>query len=238
MTVTLQDFRDYIDLTFPWFSDEDKAALEDNYSYDGDDQDTNHSAPRYMTDGTSGITAVNQSNFGTGQQQRVFNVFAEYAFDCPSYWLASAYPQAWKYQFSAPPSYHGFDLQALWSGTAVPGASFKHAFRKIWGSFIINDDPIISVADAQGGVTNSTVPVGVNGLIDWPAWDDENPVLLSLNATGGTPKYFNVTEYLKYYTYADPGVANSIKIANATSWEGGRGERCAWWLEMAPKVPY
>ena len=237
-TVTVGDFRDYVSSTFPDFSADDIAELEDLYSYDGDDEDTNPSAPVYATDGTSGATAVNQSSFGTGQQQRVFNVFAESTFDCPSYWLASAFPQAWKYQFSVDPSYHGYDLQALWSGTTTPGAAFKHAFRKIWGNFIINDDPTISIVDAKGGVALSTVPEGADGLIDWPVWDDESPVLLNLNATGGNATYHPVTKYLKYYTYSDPGMINEISTADADAWEGGRGERCKWWLDMAEKVPY
>ncbi|KAL1601492.1 hypothetical protein SLS60_006407 [Paraconiothyrium brasiliense] len=237
-TTTLEDFRDYVSYTFPSLSADDKAALEDLYSYEGDDEDANPLAPVYDTDGTSSVTAVNQSTFGTGQQQRVFNVFAESTFDCPSYWLASAFPQAWKYQFSAGPAYHGFDLQALWSGTKTPGASFKHAFRKIWGNFIVHDDPIISVTDAKGGAANSTVPEGADGLIEWPVWTDESPVLLNLNTTGGNATYHPVTEYLKYYTYSDPGVVNVFSVADANAWEGGRGERCKWWLENAKKVPY
>lgn len=235
---TLQAFRDYIDITFPGFSDGDKAGLEGQYSYDGDDQDTDLSAPIFETDGTSFPTAVNQSAYGTGQQQRVYNVFAEYAFDCPSYWLASAFPQAWKYQFSAPPAYHGFDLNALWSGASTPGQSLKYAFRKIWGNFIIHDNPVISVEDAQAGEPNATVPVGDGGMIAWPAWTADSPKLLSLNTTGGAPTLANVTADLKYYLYLDPGVTNSFKLADAYAWEGGRGERCDWWLQQAAKVPY
>jgi hypothetical protein len=237
-TTTLQDFRDYVSLTFPSFSMDEKAALEDLYSYEGDDEDVDPSAPVYDTDGISSVTAVNQSTFGTGQQQRVFNVFAESTLDCPSYWLASAFPQAWKYQFSAGPAYHGFDLQALWSGTKTPGASFKHAFRRIWGSFIVKDDPTVSVSDAKGGVAASTVPEGADGLIDWPVWSDDAPVLLNMNTTGGNATYNPVTEYLKYYTYSDPGVTNMFSVADADAWEGGRGERCRWWLEHAENVPY
>ncbi|CAI6329304.1 unnamed protein product [Periconia digitata] len=238
-TKTLQDFRDYINITFPSFLPEDKLGVEAQYSYDGDDQPVDPSAPLFATDGTSSPTAVNQSPFGTGQQQRVFNVFAEYAFDCPSYWLTSAFPQAWKYQFSALPAYHGFDLQALWYERSAPGQSFKHAFRKIWGNFIIHDDPTITVADAQAGNTKAQVPVGEDGVsIEWPQWTEESQKLLSLNTTGGVATLSNVTEYLKYYMYSDPGVVNQFLVADAYTWEGGRGERCEWWLEHAAKVPY
>lgn len=241
-TRTLQDFRNYITTTFPDFSAYDKAALEKQYSYAGDTADVNPNATKFITSGTGTPTAVNVSEFGSGQQQRVFNVFAEYAFVCPSYWAAAAFPQGWKYQFTAPPAYHGYDLQALWSGTATPGASFKHAFRKIWGNFITTNSPVISVEDAKGGVANSTVPpsdgYGSAGNIQWPQWDDKKPVLLNLNTTGGVATFIPATENLKYTLYSDPGVSNVINLADASAWEGGRGKRCDYWKSVAAKVPY
>ena len=238
-TNTLSTFRSYINITFPNFSVADKQALEAEYSYDGDDQDTNPSAPLYDTSGTSYPTSVNQSGFATGQQQRVFDVFAEYAFDCPSYWVASAFPQAWKYQFSVPPAYHGYDLNALWStGASTPSRDFIHAFQKIWGSFVASDNPVISIADAMGSKDNATVPIGDGGLIDWPQWDDVNPQLLNLNTTGGTPYQLNPAPVLKYYIYMEPGVTNAFKTVDAKEWEGGRGERCEWWQSVAERVPY
>jgi len=242
-TKTLEDFRHYLNTTFPRFSQSEKLAVEKQYSYVGDDQDVDANAPKFSTSGTDTPTAVNVSEFGSGQQQRVFNVFAEYAFDCPSYWAAAAFPRGWKYQISAPPSYHGYDLQALWSGTRSPGASFKHAFRKIWGNFITNNSPVISVNDAKGGVANSTVPIptadGYGGkTVPWPQWDEEKPVLLNLNATGGVAQFIHPTDNLKYNLYLDPGVSNHITLADANAWEGGRGRRCDFWKGLAAKVPY
>lgn len=238
---TLQDFRDYINTTFPHFSQSEKTAIEKQYSYAGDTQDVNPGAPLFATTGVNAPTAVNQSTFGTGQQQRAANVFAEYAFDCNSYWAASAFPTAWKYQFSAPPSYHGYDLQALWSGTPTPGGSFKRTFRKIWGNFITNNTPVISIEDAKGGVANSTVPAAsVYGGkdIQWPTWDEKSPVLLNLNATGGVVTFVQPTADLSYNLYSDPGVRNQIDLANARDWEGGRGKRCDFWKSVAKDVPY
>ncbi|KAF2471425.1 alpha/beta-hydrolase [Lindgomyces ingoldianus] len=236
---TLQGFRDYIDTTFPGFSSANKAALENEYSYDGDDQDTNPSNPLYETYGSSGPTAVNQSGFATGQQQRLFDVFAEYAFDCPSYWAASAFPQAWKYQYSVPPAYHGFDLSAYWSkGQVVPGKGFIHAFQKIWGTFITANTPVISVVDAKGNMPNATVPVGYGGNINWPQWTGSKKYMMSLNTTGGTPLLKDPTPDLHYYVYLEPGVTNSFKLVNGETWEGGRGARCDWWQSVSSIVPY
>lgn len=240
-TKTLQDFRNYLDITFPLFGKSEKDAIEKQYSFPGDNQNVNPNAPLYATNGVSGPNANYQSTFGTGQQQRVFNVFGEYAFDCPSYWAAGAFSQGWKYQFSAPPSYHGYDLQALWSGTPSPGASFKRAFRKVWGNFIINNNPVISVEDAKGGVANSTVPVSegyATNSINWPQWDEKKPSLLNLNATGGQATFVKATDNLFYNLYLDPGVSNVITVADADKWEGGRGKRCDFWESVAAKVPY
>lgn len=240
-TRTLQDFRDYINTTFPYFTQSEKTAIEKQYAYAGDAQDVNPAALLFATTGTSVPTAVNQSTFGTGQQQRVFNVFAEYAFVCNSYWAASAFPMAWKYQFSVPPSYHGYDLQALWSGTPTPGASLKHAFRKIWGNFITTNTPVISIEDAKGGVANRTVPAASgygSQNIQWPTWDEKKPMQLNLNATGGVATFVQATTDLFYDLYSDPGVSNQISLANARDWEGGRGKRCDFWKEVAKNVPY
>jgi carboxylesterase type B len=238
-TSTLSDFRSYINTTFPSFSSTDKSLLETMYAFPGDTLSVNTNTTRFSTTGTDVPTALNMSEFATGNAQRLLNVYAEYAFVCPSYWAAGAFDQGWKYQFSVPPSYHGYDLQALWSGTPTPGASFKHAFRKIWGNFITTDSPIISVEDAKGGVENSTVPeCGEEGMVDWLKWDEEKPVLLNLNATGGVATFVQATEDLKYYVYSDPGVRNQISLADADTWEGGRGERCEFWKRVASKVPY
>ncbi|CAN9353544.1 unnamed protein product [Alternaria sp. RS040] len=240
-TRTLQDFRDYVNKTFPGFSISEKSRLEETYSFPGDTSDVQRNTTRFATSGTGVPTALNMSEFGTGNQQRVFNVFAEYAFVCPSYWAAAAFPEGWKYQFSAPPSYHGYDLQALWSGNPTPGQSFKHAFRRIWGNFITKNSPVISVEDAKGGVANSTIAPAVGYSekdVPWPRWNEKEPKLLNLNATGGVPFFVQATEDLYYYTYSDPGVSNQISLADATAWEGGRGKRCEYWKAMAAKVPY
>jgi hypothetical protein len=125
--------------------------------------------PLFSTLGSSDPTALNQSEFGIGQQQRADNLYAETTFVCPSYWLAGAYSnsnsgsdlgnggggkgetekKAWKYQYSVPPSEHGADLDAYYAinrealgyGTLSPG--FRAAVQLIWGRFIIFDDPTL-----------------------------------------------------------------------------------------------
>ncbi|KAF2503018.1 carboxylesterase family protein [Lophium mytilinum] len=235
---TEQGFLDYVDTTFPSFTKSDVSSLQDEYAYAGDHSSVDPKDPVFDTLGDTGPTAVNQSGFATGQQQRLFNVFAESTFVCPSYWLAEAFSEAWKYQYSVVPAYHGADLSAYWSdGASVPGTSFIHAFQKIWGSFITQNSPVISVADAKDGLANATVPVGGYGQINWPKYTPQNPNMMSLNTTGGVVTPVVVTDHLKYNVVLEPGITNSFKLVNARSWEGGRGDRCNWWKSVAAKVP-
>ena len=41
----------------------------------------------------------------------------------------------------------------------------------------------------------------------------------------------NVTEYM------GPGLRNNFSLANAYTWEGGRGVRCDFWRAMGVIVP-
>jgi len=76
--------------------------------------------PMFATNGTDNPTALNESTFGIGQQQRADvspfplypqshltthpqNLYAETTFVCPSYWLTEAFTTqkrtAYKYQY-------------------------------------------------------------------------------------------------------------------------------------------
>jgi hypothetical protein len=96
--------------------------------------------PKFTTLGNMGPTALNESQFGTGQQQRADNVYAETTFVCPSYWLAEAFTgkgrTSYKYQYSVPASQHGIDVSAYF-GPANPNISpqFQKAFNEHLGKF-------------------------------------------------------------------------------------------------------
>lgn len=199
---------------------------------------------RYDTLGDSGPTALTQSGMATGIQQSVFNIAAETVFHCPAQWISEAYSlagrNAWRYQYALTPSYHGADLPAYFSeGAITPSESFRYAFHKIWGSFITNDSPVISVADATGGMANATVPADTErkGHINWPRFLPVRPWQMVLNTTGGSLSLENVTEDLMYYIRTGPGVVNTFRLTNAWAWEGGRGLRCGFWRAVAPRVP-
>lgn len=170
--------------------------------------------PLFSTLGESGPTALNQSEFGIGQQQRADNLYAETTFVCPSYWLANAFAsnfqtsksgkKAWKYQYSVPPSEHGADYdaylainrEALGYGTLSKG--FRTAVQMIWGRFIIYDDPTLpadtikSITTLSNGTTTDD-HIAAAGTGVWPPWEAKNITgeagykMLNLNMTGGHP---------------------------------------------------
>lgn len=230
----------YIKTTFPLLTLLDFLRLSRLYNVQSTSPESQGAL--YDTLGDRGPTALNQSEFANGLQQTAFDIFAETAFDCPSYWLADAFSadgkESWKYQYSVTPATHGADLTAYFSvGQPLFNRGFIRALQKIWGNFIIHDTPVISIADAKGGANNSTVPEGANGDIEWPRWDEDYPRLMNLNTTGGTLVRQTVTEDLSFWTRGPPGITNEFRLADATTWEGGRGKRCDFWRSVGSRVP-
>ena len=226
--------------SFPNFTAADKSRLLQTYQFDG--TDTDPSAPVFATLGDSGPTALDQSEFATGTKQRAFNLFAEATFDCPSYWLADAFSAAgkdiWKYQYSVTAAYHGADLTAYFSVNATtPTPGLIYAFQKIWGNYIMYNTPVISITEASGNATNATVPMGNKGNIDWPTYSPKTSYQMDVNTTGGTVETIPVTPNYFYEVRLGPGVTNDFRLVNAATWEGGRGARCEFWRDVAPRVP-
>jgi hypothetical protein len=106
---------------------------------------------------------LNESTYGTGQQQRAMvtpfftsfsylphlpslsltpkqNLYAESTFVCPSYWLAEAFSgnarKAYKYQYSVIGASHGQDLGAYTGVYPGPflGPDFVKAFESTYPS--------------------------------------------------------------------------------------------------------
>lgn len=212
--------------------------------------------PRFATTGDSGPTALNQSSFATGQQQRAINLYAETTFICPSYWLAGAFPTSWKYQFSPPPAEHAADLNGYYTANFVnPGigslsAGFRTAMEVIWGRFIMFNDPTLpapvikNITTSPGGTAtgDNINAAGTGSWAQFKSRHSSNIVLpmLNLNMTGGapTPILFSTPDDSYYVTeYTGAGLEAKFDVVDAWSWEGGRGARCGLWAELAPQVP-
>ena len=66
--VTEDDFVAFLRYSFPLFTDDDIEKVL--YYYPSTHASDGSTKPSFATSGTSGATALNQSTFGTGQQQR------------------------------------------------------------------------------------------------------------------------------------------------------------------------
>lgn len=97
------------------------------------------------------------------------------------------------------------------------------------GNFIVNDNPSVSSLIDNGVTTGNAT---YNPVSDWPPYSIYDPLLMDFNAT--CPE---ITEIggLPYCT--GPTQANRFRLANAYTWEGGRGVRCDFWRMMGEKVP-
>ncbi|KAI1260365.1 alpha/beta-hydrolase [Xylariaceae sp. FL1019] len=238
---TGSQYDSFVAETFPLFTQSDVVRL--NSIYGVNDQSTTDDGVVFDTLGSSGPTALNQSGIATGIQQTVFDIAAETVFDCPAQWIAEAFSkgckQAWKYQYSVTPSYHGADLSSYFSvGQSIPSADFQHAMQKIWGNFIMHNTPVISVSDAVGAYTNASVPVvGQSADIHWPQFSRGDPAQMNLNTTGGDVDLLTVTDELAYYVRSGSGQVNDFSLADALTWEGGRGKRCDFWRSVSARVP-
>lgn len=157
--------------------------------------------PLFSSIGDRGPTALNQSEFGIGQQQRANNLYAETTFVCPSYWLANAFStldvgtikgnhtrKAWKYQFSVPPSEHGADLDAYQAfnrealGMRTMTEVARKAIQLSWGRFIVYGDPSLprSLVDSLGTTTGSTaIDNGLYAMAtgNWTEWSQPGRML-------------------------------------------------------------
>ncbi|KAL1610566.1 hypothetical protein SLS60_002235 [Paraconiothyrium brasiliense] len=241
---TENDLVDWIRLVFPLFTQDDIAKLL--YYYPSSNiSDSSDGLTEYATNGTSGPTLVNVSQTATGQQQRAQAIYGEQTFICPSYWLAEAYNArgrtGYKYQYSVPIALHGTDPSVYFGpASANVGPDFVLAFQRIWGNFITTGNPSISASIASGSSSNGT---SQSGLEDWPVFALWDPRMANLNQTGGTPYSVSLSNQTggtldgNATVYIGPGQMNDITLVDAYTWEGGRGQRCDFWLSVAPIVP-
>ncbi|KAL9106629.1 MAG: hypothetical protein Q9227_008349 [Pyrenula ochraceoflavens] len=236
---TETDFTNWVKSSYPLLTPTDVNDILE-YVYPSSSDPTDPSDPRFATTGTGTPTAVNESSFGTGQQQRANNLYSETTFVCASLWLAEAFTfpgyEAYKYQFSVPASQHGADISAEGLLPILPDESpeFRTAFTDIWGNFITKNDPHISDSLANGNGSTAA-----NGASSWPMYQGgPGGMMLNLNETGGVPFSAHAVQTTPNATEnMEPGLMNDISVVNAWSWEGGRGARCEFWKGRGPRVP-
>ncbi|OHW95365.1 carboxylesterase family protein [Colletotrichum incanum] len=239
------DFVSFLQTNYPKLAASNITEILATYTQKHEDfltansKDANNTDPGFATNGLNAPYATTVSNYATGWQQVANNFYAEATFICPSHWLADAYAakkggQAWRYQFSVPPAYHGVDVGSG-SGTDVLLADvntsntsitlpLRRALQTAWGDFIVNRAPTL-----RGSGSNVTV---------WPQWrtgEDGVAHMLNANMTGGVPTEkespFDGMVNLQITSYL-PGGAGDVPlqavldIVDGEAWEDGRGARC------------
>ncbi|OJJ35595.1 hypothetical protein ASPWEDRAFT_110676 [Aspergillus wentii DTO 134E9] len=243
---TQDDFEGFIRYLFPQFKEDEIEKTLLHYPSTTDPVDKN--ATRFATTGTGEPTALNMSAFASGQQQRAFNLYSEVTFVCPAYWMAESFSEENRtshfYQYSILPTEHGADVNAYFGplpDTMSP--EFQVAMRSFLNSFIVTGNP--------GKLINSTISDEVAKVLKaWPEYSLRESTLMNMNQTGGHPvdiflpdigsappfedipaRDYNVT------LYKGSDMQPKFNLADAYSWEGGRGKRCDFWRSMGSLVP-
>lgn len=190
--MTEADFINFLQNSFPLFTEDDISKV---LLYYPSSNASVMSSPGFATSGTTNPTALNESSFGIGQQQRADvsicsllalrfktltahqNVYAETTFVCPSYWLTEAFTNkgriGYKYQYSVIGGAHGRDVSAIF-GPATPNQS--PGFVRAFMSKCTHSDPIRQwnrintySAGQQSGAILSQPPTQVSPLPSLPA---------------------------------------------------------------------
>ncbi|KAH8781062.1 carboxylesterase type B [Diaporthe sp. PMI_573] len=232
---TISDLVEYLQVTFPMLSNNDIAKVL--LYYPMNNGSVNQDDLTRATAGDSGPTNLDQSTAATGQMQRAIAIYGETTFICPSYWLAEAYSdnvnggKSWKYQFSIPNAYHGAD-GAGYTSWPYSGSYYSPdyilAFMHMLGNFIVDDNPSISNTLANGLSTGNT---SFNPASEWPNYSIYAPYLLDFNTTCPSTKIIGDLPYC-----TGPEQMNTFRLADAYTWEGGRGFRCDFWKSLSELV--
>ena len=211
----------------------------------------------YATTGDSGLTALSQSSFASNYQQNAMNILAEAVLICPAYWMADSYNRksiggkSWHYQYSVPPAEHGVDIDSYYTanfftpGNGTMSDNGRLAMQYIWANMVTKNNPTLSssiIAKLDGHK-------GAEGMFDsassskWKAWTggQHGSTMLNVNMTGGVevkselPTAANIS--IPFTQHVGPGLKGDFNVADAYTWEGGRGGRCNELLRIASNIP-
>ncbi|KAL4405395.1 carboxylesterase [Colletotrichum abscissum] len=220
--------------SYPLLTDANMSAILEIY----DIEDESVSGSLYPTNGLTAPFATSHSEIASGWLQAAYNLYAEVTFVCPAMWLADAFAlnsdtagggkQAWRYQYSPPPSFHDDDLDVLMKdvqGTndtdgADESVGFRIAFQSMWGRFVIDGDPTLT-DDVARAVSQVGEDVSAAQKSQWLPWGSMNTRL-----NGSTHAMLNLN-----LTSPESGKAN-FRVVDGLSWEGGRGNRCKLWADL------
>lgn len=198
----------------------------------------------YATNGVSHPDANSVSSTAYGEQAQANNLMAEATIVCPAYWMAQAFEQSWKLQYSVTPSLHTTDLSLIFPEIAnqpYHGSELQSSTMSLWGNFILGQNPGAQ-NDLACKLTQSAIPEDSGpaynssnvALCHWPTFNSRVEAnMLNVNQTGGHLRVSRFKPHSLTPFYVNPGLTNDFTLVNGTTWEGGRGRRCRYWMEQA-----
>ncbi|KAI0376189.1 alpha/beta-hydrolase [Hypomontagnella monticulosa] len=239
-------FREFLSVNYPFLSEGNITNIMALYSVPANASDI-----IVESDGVNPPYSTTNGGWASGWDQAAINLYGETTFSCPSYWLADAYAKkgrAWHLQFSVPPAQHAYDTDQLGVPADVEGTGMDEAFRTayhhIWGNFVVRGDPTLTQAQKNTPNHENITAAGTGTWLEWQGGPGQN-WMLNMNMTGGMPITTNityngvgipVTSYVPGNDSSWPPLVADLKIAEGSSWEGGRGERCQLWADLGPWV--
>lgn len=189
------------------------------------------------------------------KEQRIPNAIVREAFHhCPAEWAAQAFTggekKAWRYEYAHDPNLNKTDLAAVFpnhlefdpkDGRFKPNLGIMYALQKMWGSFVMNDSPVIKASEARFENPNAEVPVSSDdedGLLKWPAYTEAGPWMLVLDSAGSKPVMVEMRKKEDYQCPVNRGnLTNHFSLGNSMTWNDNRGARCEWWRNHAYRIP-
>lgn len=192
------------------------------------------------------------------RQQTVNRILTEVFYHCPAEWTAGASAaragNAWRYELRHEQNLHGDDLELVLPSSKefdpnhekwATRAGIAHALQRMWGNFITQDSPVVSLKEARNGEELARVPIDAQygnshetGRLYWPQY----PWMMVLDSEGGEtrlgkPPGMDFKCPVRVDGSDKTPYLNRFSLANSVTWNDDRGARCRWWQEHGHKIP-
>jgi Carboxylesterase family len=195
------------------------------------------------------------------RQYMVNRILTDIFYHCPAEWMSGAVSagerRTWRYEIRHEQNIHGDQLELLFpssddfnpeDGKYNTRMSMMCSLQKVWGNFITQDSPVISLHDARGGNELALAPTDPHregeredGWLYWPQY----PWMMVLDTGGGeTTMQQRWRMGCKCPTRGErekddnrTSFYNRFSLANSELWNKDRGARCQWWQGQAHKIP-
>lgn len=187
------------------------------------------------------------------RQPMVNRILTEVFYHCPAEWtagsLAGPSTKKWRYEIRHEQNFAGDDLPMIlppsdkfdaFNETWATRIDLMYSLQRMWGNFITQDSPVISIEDARRGSESAQVPIDPDSKgkkLHWP----EYPWMMVLDSDGGQthmrrPPGLDFKCPTRLEADRNP-ITNHFSLANSATWNDNRAARCGWWQEHGHQIP-